>query len=59
MKENSLLEKEDRKQFTKTFNEYHQNMKDYDDQMYANVTDNEKHQLEFEETAADLKEMES
>jgi len=34
-------------------------MKDYDDQMYANVTDNEKHQLEFEETAADLKEMEN
>lgn len=58
LKENSVLEKEDRKQFIKTFNEYHQNMKDYDDQMYANVTDNEKHQLEYEETAADLKEME-
>ena len=58
-KKNSQLEKEDRKAYIKVFQDYHNNMNQYDQEQFATVAENQKHEDEYEDTANDLKEIEA
>ena len=58
-KSNAASEKEDRKAFVKTFQDYHNNMIAYDQEMFSNVAENQKYTNEYEDTLHELKEIES
>lgn len=58
-KGNAASEKEDRKAFVKTFQDYHNNMISYDQEMTSNVAENQKYTNEYEDTLHELKEIES
>ena len=55
---NRKLETEDRKNFVKVFQDYHNVVGDYDKDLFFNSAENNKVQGEYEETANDLKEIE-
>ena len=58
-KKNSQLEKEDRKNYVKVFQDYHNNMNQYDQEQFTTVAENKKVEDEYEDTANDLKEIEA
>lgn len=55
---NGGQEREDRKNFVKVFQDYHNNMNQYDTEMFGTTAENTKYQGEYEDTANDLKEIE-
>lgn len=57
-KVNNGQEREDRKSFVKVFQDYHNNMNQYDQEMFGSTAENQKYQGEYEDTANDLKEIE-
>lgn len=58
-KKNSQLEKEDRKNYVKVFQDYHNNMNQYDQEQFATTAENKKVEDEYEDTANDLREIQS
>lgn len=58
-KANASLEKEDRKGFVKTFQDYINNMNTYDSEMFGTVAENQKFTNEYEDTLHELKEIEA
>lgn len=58
-KSNNGMEKEKRKEFVKVFQDYHNNMIQYDQEMTATVNENKKCEGDYEDTANDLKEIEA
>jgi hypothetical protein len=57
-KQNAGAEREDRKGFVKIFQDYHNNMIQYDQEMFATTGENTKYEGEYEDTANDLREIE-
>ena len=58
-KRNNGAEKADRKDFVKVFQDYQNNMNQYDSEMFTTVGENQKVENEYEDTANDLREIES
>lgn len=58
-KKNAGQEKEDRKAFVKVFQDYHNNMDQYDKEQFATVAENKKIEGDYEDTANDLREIDA
>jgi deoxyxylulose-5-phosphate synthase len=57
-KQNGGAEREDRKSYVKVFQDYINNMGQYDQEMYGTTAENKKHEGECDDTVNDLQEIE-
>lgn len=58
-KANKTAEAADRKEFVKVFQNYHNNVNQYDQEMTGTTAENDKYNGEYEDTAMDLREIEA